>query len=345
MDKNKFSAIAFGAILFVVAFSVSCSKSEQYETVFGDGIVYGRIVDGETGEPVSGCTVTLYPGGHSVVTGSNGQYEFRNLIDEGYLLQISKSGYYSSAEAVTLYDGSNVQADVSLFAGYACLNVMIGELYFSRATTSKVFVVSNIGDRTIDWNLYTDYNRILSFDKESGTLAPGENVAVTVSMNRTMTNGDLTSFPVYVYAGREELGIIATINKESAGMNNSILVGDWALANQLFWSEVDEEYMYNTFALDNIIFRFRPDFFYELHDRSIGTGVDGDDAENILHYNYYIGDYTYDPANGILVIDSELEYDKDIYRINKLSEKVMELESIELKDEKKYKKMTFVRHN
>lgn len=343
MDKNKFSAIVFGAILFFVSFSVSCSKSEKYETVLGNGIVYGRVVDGNTGEPVQGCSVTLYPGGRSVVTGTNGQYEFRDLIDGGYLLQISKSGYYSNAEAVTLSGSVNVQTDISLVSGNPCLNVMIGELYFSSTTTSKVFVVSNVGDHTIDWNLYTDYNRILSFDQECGTLEPGENVAVSVSMNHTLTNEDLTSFPVYVYSGREELGVIATINKESAGMNNSIIVGNWALANNVFWSELDGEYLYNTYPMNSIIYTFRPDYFVEIAIRSIGTGMDGDDAESVINNDSYISDYTYDPANNLLILSSELEYNKEIFRINKLSKTSMELETINLKDQKKYTKLTFVR--
>lgn len=341
MVKHKLLLFFFSLSLLIV----SCSKSETIEKLRGNGTIYGTVVDGNTGEPLQGATVTLYPGGHSVVTGSNGQYEFINLLNDGYLLQISKSGYYSDAETVTVYNDGNVKADVSLSPGNSCLNVMIGELYFSSTTTSKVFVVSNIGDKVIDWSLYTDFNRILSFDKKEGILNPGENIAVSVTMNHAMTNGDLTSFPIYIYSGREELGVIATINKESAGMNNSLLVGNWALVNQVFWSELDNEYQYNSLRVGNFICTFRPDYYYETNERRIGTGTDGEDAENILNYNHYISDYTYDPANNILILDSEMEFAKTIFRINKLSKKSLELETIELKDSKEYLKMTFVRQN
>lgn len=338
MVKHKLLLIFCGLSLLIV----SCSKPETIETLRGNGTIYGTVVDGNTGEPLQGATVTLYPGGHSVVTGSNGQYEFINLLNDGYLLQISKSGYYSDAETVTVYNDGNVKADVSLSSGNSCLNVMIGELYFNSTTTSKVFVVSNIGDKVIDWNLYTDFNRILSFDKEKGTLNPGENIAVSVTMNHAMTNDDLTSFPIYIYSGKEELGVIATINKESAGMNNSLLVGNWALVNKVFWSEPNNEYEYNSLDV-GLIVTFRPDYYYETNERRIGTGTDGEDAENILSYNHSISDYTYDPANSILILNSEMEFDKTIFRINKLSEKSLELETIELKDSKEYNKMTFVR--
>lgn len=54
--------------------------------------ISGRILD-EDGEPITGVTVRLSPSGQTVVTGSDGTYEFTELSPGDYTIAPSKSGF------------------------------------------------------------------------------------------------------------------------------------------------------------------------------------------------------------------------------------------------------------
>lgn len=309
-------------------FVCSCSDDAgDAVATAGNSVAFGTVLDEQSNEPLQGASVTLYPSGRTVVTGATGQYEFRDLLPGGYLLQVSKADFLSNTQSVTISGSSTTaQSDIVLTQGTPCLDVLIGELYFGEKSNSKTFVVSNVGQQPINWNLYTDYNRILSFNVTSGVLEPGQSQAVEATMNRALTNADQTSFPVYVYANGEELGVIATIDRNTAGQNNSLLVGEWELVYAQFM--IDDEVWYNQYDDANFVYNIRPDYTIESCVRNIVSNDNVGDLNDMLYYLHDITEYDYDVAKNILILDPDMGFRNSVYRINTLNETTLEIESL-----------------
>lgn len=326
--KYIFTCVAAGLML------VACSddSDEQQDNVRGVGVVYGRITDDASNEPVQGANVTIYPGGKTVVTGQDGHYEFTGLTTGGYIVQLSKNGYLSQVEApvVTTTD-VNVQADASLHSGESCLDILLGELDFGNNSSAKTFVISNKGNKTIHWNLYSDYHSFLYFDKTEGALGPTESVAVNVNLIRSGTSAELNSFPIYIQADGEELGAIATINRYAGGKLNSLLVGTWALEEQSFWQKDIDDITYNKYPLTNSGFMvFHDDYTYEDYERQFIYSQNVENADNMFNYEYETGNYSYDQANGVLQLG---EYGR-VFHILNLNKEYLELEQIVMQGQK-----------
>lgn len=320
--------IQYLMIAIPAMFVCSCSDdAEDAVATTGNSVAFGTVLDEQSNEPLQGASVTLYPSGRTVVTGATGQYEFRDLLPGGYLLQVSKADFLSNTQSVTISGTSTTaQSDIVLTQGTPCLDVLIGELYFGEKSNSKTFVVSNVGQQPINWNLYTDYNRILSFNVTSGVLEPGQSQAVEATMNRALTNADLTSFPVYVYANGEELGVIATIDRNTAGQNNSLLVGEWELVYAQFM--IDDEVWYNQYDDANFVYNIRPDYTIESCVRNIVSNDNVSDLNDMLYYLHDITEYDYDVAKNILILDPDMGFRNSVYRINTLNENTLEIESL-----------------
>lgn len=317
----------FILLVLFIGFVSSCSNDGIEDTTIETNIAFGMVVNERTNEPIQGASVTIYPSGRTVITGTTGQYEFRGLQPGNYLLQVSKNDYLSNTKSITIDDNLNTtQADIALSVGKQNLDVLIGELYFGKKSNTKIFVVSNIGNETINWNVYTDYDLILSFDINSGILEPGQSQAVSVSLNRMLTNADLTSFPIFIYANGEELGVIATIDRNSAGINNSLLVGEWKLVYMQYLD--NGEIWYNSYNSANNILNICSDYTYEYYNHNI-IAHDLEDLDAMLNYSYQKSEYDYDMANSILVLDPDMGYRNSVYRINTLNERTLEIETVQ----------------
>lgn len=323
-------------IIYLVATVIACScSSDEIGMETGQGRIYGYVIDASTNEPVQGAAITLYPGGETVISGQDGIYEFTKLQEGGYILQVSRDEYYSNVSSITIAQSENVNLDMHIKKGTPCLDILMGELNFGDVSSSKVFVISNISDDDITWNLFSDYLNMLSIDKTTGTLAPGENVAVNVSLNRGI-NMDNSSFPIYVRSGNDELGVIATINRASLGLHNSLLLGDWDWVEGEAWSELDQCLILNQISRGQVVLRFRSDFIAEWFVHQL---ISGDDE--LFHYNYECDKYSYDPANNVISFSND--YGTRIYQILYLDEEQLEMETIELKDIKEKTRDRYVR--
>ena len=89
---------------------VSCTKDE-YESF---GTIYGVVSDSRTGEPVSGVSVLLSPGGITKYTGTDGRYEFNELTPQQYTLTVQKPGYQTNRKSVTAVVDMNTEANITL---------------------------------------------------------------------------------------------------------------------------------------------------------------------------------------------------------------------------------------
>ena len=96
-------------VLLPLLFS-SCTSSEY--DVFAS--VYGIVSDNTTGEPISGATVQLSPGGATQLTGSDGYFEFDDLTPQQYTVTVQKDGYLTNRKNVTAVLGTKTNANITL---------------------------------------------------------------------------------------------------------------------------------------------------------------------------------------------------------------------------------------
>lgn len=104
MKKILFLCIMVLTLLF------SCSK-EEYDSF---GTLYGVVSDVKTGEPLSNVTVTLSPGGSSLLTGSDGSFEYMNLTPQQYTITVQRANYQTNRKDVTAVVGEKVQVNITM---------------------------------------------------------------------------------------------------------------------------------------------------------------------------------------------------------------------------------------
>lgn len=79
------------------------------------GTLTGTITDANTGLPVSGATVSLNdPGSHSTTTDASGNYTLSGVTAGAYTATISKTGYVTATESVTITAGSTATGNDTL---------------------------------------------------------------------------------------------------------------------------------------------------------------------------------------------------------------------------------------
>lgn len=96
--------------LSVVLFA-GCGSSYQYN-IFGS--ISGVITDAADGNPLENVSVTLIPGANSVLTGSDGRYEFTNLEEGQYTISAQKNGYQANRKNITVVSGESMNASITL---------------------------------------------------------------------------------------------------------------------------------------------------------------------------------------------------------------------------------------
>jgi len=97
-----------GMVLIAAIFSGCTSTIDTFATL------YGVVSDKETGEPISGASVTLTPGGGNKTTGSDGYYEFTNLEPRQYTIQVTANGYKTDHGTITAVAGERQPKDFKL---------------------------------------------------------------------------------------------------------------------------------------------------------------------------------------------------------------------------------------
>lgn len=84
------------------------------------------VKDNESGQFISGCTVSLSPGGKSGSTDSNGSYTFSDIEPGTYTVTFSKSGYMDQTTEIAVTAGEVVPVNVSLGAESETLGSIVG---------------------------------------------------------------------------------------------------------------------------------------------------------------------------------------------------------------------------
>ena len=178
----------FKAILFIVCIAsvVACAKDEAETT----GSIIGLVTRGDNGEPLSGVSVSLNPGGKTATTGSDGRYEFVNLEPQQYTVQLMKAGYKTSTRRITVVAGEVASGDVQLTVGEEEFDLSASSITFSRETATRSFDIVNVSEsKDIAWSILPGYPSWLSISEKSGRIPKRGQRAIVVKVINTPTVG------------------------------------------------------------------------------------------------------------------------------------------------------------
>lgn len=112
MDRNKKIVLGATAVGAAVLAAVLLQREREEPPVPpplpppDQGNLYGKVIDGATGSPLVGATISL---NNEITIKSDwaGNYTFNNLEVTDYLVTVDKEGYEPFAQAVYVYRGNN----------------------------------------------------------------------------------------------------------------------------------------------------------------------------------------------------------------------------------------------
>ena len=201
-----------GIIAAVVVFTaslvwLSCTKEEEIK-----GIIYGTVTDYATGEPIGNANVKLRPSGETTLTGSDGTYEFKDLKEDNYSLQLSKAGYADLDDdyIIELEAGKKVKRDVQMRKRIASLQVTdmngnpLDTLDFGaeESVTVKTFNLFNDGTEILICTAdYGDCGWITNVSGLENSIQPGQTKAVTVRIDRVALEDGVNTTFLYITSG------------------------------------------------------------------------------------------------------------------------------------------------
>lgn len=186
----------FSALFAVVMLSVlGCKKETDKDVTLKQGAIYGTVTDFATGNPVYNANVQLRPSGETTLTGSDGMYEFPNIEDGDYTIVVSKAEYTDLIDdyVIKVKDGRRMRRDVQIekIPTYIRFTDMQGkditELDFGSNPSFDMLAFNIYNNGTITINCKVEYscNWIKSISEVPSSLKPGQNVLVTIQIDRS----------------------------------------------------------------------------------------------------------------------------------------------------------------
>ncbi len=213
------------------------------------GTIYGTVVDKATGEPIKLAGVELSPVGLKTVTGSEGQFQFDNLMPGSYTLLITKTGYVTfTSNKIEVVAGQTAKGDVQIEKLPPALKVVndkreeISTLDFGSAIddVARSFNIFNDGDEHLEWQITTTAEWIKSISKTEGVLSAGATQSLIVTIDRTQLGSGENKTTLHITSnnGSKQLTILAMgkvvttlkslpatdIKSTSATLNGEILI-------------------------------------------------------------------------------------------------------------------------
>lgn len=189
---------------------ISCVKTDP--DIYGN--IYGTISDADNNQPIQGAEVTLSPGGKTVITGSDGKYEFNALEAGQYTLSVTKTKYQANTKYTTINPGITTKADIALQTGKGHLYIDDKELNFGLDLSMKTLTLQNRGINTLNWQIMTENEWISEINPSEGFIEPNSSSSITIKIDRSkLTNQGSSEGRLLILSdiGTEE--ILVTVNK------------------------------------------------------------------------------------------------------------------------------------
>ena len=186
------------------------------------GSIYGCITDFATGEPVKNANVQLRPSGETTLTGYDGMYEFLDIADGNYSITVSKAEYTDLIDdyVIEVKNGRRMRRDVQIekIPTYIRLTDMMGndissiDFGSNPSINMQSFNIYNNGTVTVSCSVIYSCSWISSVSSVPNSLSPGQNVIVSISIDRSKLVAGQNSTDLYVTTnnGSNVLHIYAT---------------------------------------------------------------------------------------------------------------------------------------
>ncbi|MEN6431058.1 MAG: discoidin domain-containing protein, partial [Coriobacteriales bacterium] len=108
------------------------------------GGVAGKVTDSATGAAVSGATVSV--AGKTATTASDGAYAISGIAGGTYTMTVSKTGYTTWSQPVTITNGVTLTQNVALVAGTGGTNLALGKSFTASHYESSAYAPGKAGD-------------------------------------------------------------------------------------------------------------------------------------------------------------------------------------------------------
>ncbi len=214
-------------ILFTLMslFVISCDALGGDDEYVEAGSIYGTIYDSSDSQPITGASAIISPGSLSVITGSDGSFEFIDLDAGQYKLQVNKSGYSVNTRQFTVASGQNIQGDIFLTPVADDLDFLINPTTYDFGTNSSELImeIKNTSSiSSLEWtasNIDVDW---LSLSPSQGEIALDKSMSVKITIDRDLiTKDEVTYFIINAGGGSESIAIIVSTTDSDDGTISS----------------------------------------------------------------------------------------------------------------------------
>ena len=213
-------------IILLVFVWQACEKEEENLP----GTIYGVVTDKATGEPVKSAGVELSPVGLKTITGTEGQYEFTELVPGNYTLLVTKTGYADYASnTIEVKPGQTAQSDIQMELLPPALKVVddnrkeISELDFGEAESdvARSFNLFNDGEETLNFQITKTAVWIDSISKTEGSVSAGniQPIVVFIDRDKLYEKENATTIHITSNSGSKQIKVIATNNRTEMSLN------------------------------------------------------------------------------------------------------------------------------
>lgn len=213
-------------IILLVFVWQACEKEEENLP----GTIYGVVTDKATGEPVKSAGVELSPVGLKTITGTEGQFEFTELVPGNYTLLVTKTSYADYASnTIEVKPGQTAQSDIQMELLPPALKVVddnrkeVSELDFGEAESdvARSFNLFNDGEETLNFQITKTAVWITQISKTEGELKAGATQSLIVTIDRSKLTTGVNSTTVHITSnnGSKQLRVVATNGTVLATLN------------------------------------------------------------------------------------------------------------------------------
>lgn len=153
-STNRRAAVRRWGARMVAA--IACVLSAQAASAQALGVITGRVVDADKGEPISAVSVTLQGTTNGTLTGDDGRYTLRQVAPGQAKVNFARIGYVSGSATVTVTDGAPATADMSLKAAVLSLQAFVTTVTGPQrkielgTTTAQINVADKIAELPVN---------------------------------------------------------------------------------------------------------------------------------------------------------------------------------------------------
>ena len=216
--------------LFIFLSSIILWHACKQEEENLPGTIYGVVTDKATGEPVKSAGVELSPVGLKTITGTEGQFEFTELVPGNYTLLVTKTGYMDYASnTIEVKPGQTAQSDIQMELLPPALKVVddnrkeISELDFGEAESdvARSFNLFNDGEETLNFQITKTAVWIDSISKTEGSVSAGniQPIVVFIDRDKLHERENATTIHITSNSGSKQIKVIATNNRTEMSLN------------------------------------------------------------------------------------------------------------------------------